>query len=769
MIRSKFIVFYLLLISFAGNSIAQNLAIGEWRAHLPFNKARLVTEGNNNIICGAEDGLFIYSKLDNSLETVTKINQLSDINLSMLRYNSSKDLLFVGYDNGNIDLMQGNTVSNLPDIKRKNIIGSKRINNLMFFGKHAYLACGFGLVVLDLDKKEIKDTYYLTSSGTNNTVHGVTTDGVNIYAASDSGIFRANISDPNINFFGSWTDLTGVPPTNIIFNHIFWFNNKLYAHYDANGGDNIWVYENGIWNNTFIGFSELWSVQITNNKLVCTGNDEVKVYDLSLQPYKTIKNTAELLFMRDGIIDASGIIWIADNKRGLVKATSNTSLEYIVPVGPTSGKVTTMQIINQQLWVGHSGPRGNRWDPKFSDDGFSTFVDNNWTTYDRTNTFSNLVSLDTVKDFMALAIDPRNSNHLFLGSRGKGIIEFEKGGGIKNYFSSHNSTIQTIPCCPGTFWMGGMAFDTDYNLWMVNSNVPFSLLNYKTDGTWQKFSFPGIPTTDKLIGDLMIDSYGQIWINFLQNGIIVYDQRNTGNSKQLTDAGGKGGLCSMDVRTFAEDREGQVWVGTSKGVCVFYSPSSIFSGSNFDAQKILLLQEGSYQYLLETEAVNAIAVDGANFKWFGTENSGVFYVSPDLDVFVHFTAENSPLLSNYITSIAIDHKSGEVFIGTDRGIVSMRGKATEGGEQCENTYVFPNPVYPDYEGIITITGLINNGNVKISDISGTLVFETTALGGQAYWNGKNFNGEKAHTGVYLIFCSDVDGENTCITKLLLVN
>jgi hypothetical protein len=180
--------------------------------------------------------------------------------------------------------------------------------------------------------------------------------------------------------------------------------------------------------------------------------------------------------------------------------------------------------------------------------------------------------------------------------------------------------------------------------------------------------------------------------------------------------------------------------------------------------------DGTFQYLLETEVVTAIAVDGANNKWFGTESSGVYLLSPDgTEEIRHFTAANSPLLSDRIASIGIDQANGEVFFGTDKGIVSYRGTATEGKDFCENTYVFPNPVRPGYEGPIAIAGLVRNGNVKITDISGTLVYETTAEGGQAIWHGRNFKGEKAHTGVYLVFVSDADGQNTCITKLLLVN
>jgi hypothetical protein len=752
----------LLAFSFSG-SYSQNLAIGQWKAHLPFNKGRLVTEGNNTIICGAEDGIFIYNKSDNSLQTITKVNGLSDINLALLRYFPEKDILLVGYEDGNIDLIQNGNVYNISDIQRKNILGSKRINAVMFFQQYAYLACNFGIVVLNLDRKEIKDSYYLSYTTSNNSVYGVTTDGNNLFAATDSGIYSVNLFDANINYFGSWNNITGnLNLTLVSYNQIFWYSNKLYVLQQPSSS--IFAFDNSIWSPTTLGVYDVKSVQVTHNKLVVTGSVDVKIFNTTLQEEMHFSNPTIFSVMRDAITDQSGSLWIADNNKGLAKVSTNSSFEFFVPDGPRSNKATTMQIVNSQLWVGHSGVKSNRWDPVYSTDGFSTYVNNKWATYDHTNVHSPLVSLDTVLDFMSLAVDPRNSNHVFLGSRGKGVVEFDNGTGtVKNYFSAFNSTIQTIPNYPGTFWMGGIAFDVNYNVWMLNSNVPSALLVYQTDGTWKSYSFPGFATTGILLGDLMFDSYGQIWIDVLGRGIIVGQPDQVSGNDFISDTSSTTGLPSNDVRVFMEDKEGQVWIGTAKGVAVVYSP-----GTN--PQKILLLQDGTYQYLLGTEGVTSIAIDGANRKWFGTENAGVFLMSADgTKQLQHFTAENSPLLSNSILSIAINQQTGEIFFGTERGIVSYKGDATEGGDKCENTYVYPNPVKHEYEGPIAITGLVKNGNVKITDISGTLVYETTALGGQAIWNGKNFAGTKAHTGVYLVFCSDEDGKNTCITKLLLIN
>ena len=254
------------------------------------------------------------------------------------------------------------------------------------------------------------------------------------------------------------------------------------------------------------------------------------------------------------------------------------------------------------------------------------------------------------------------------------------------------------------------------------------------------------------------------------NGLLVFDETGNNGPNKSVFFGSNAGLPSTDIRAIAEDKDGQVWVGTAKGVAVFYNPGAALANPPSVASQILLQQDNTYQYLLSTDEVTSIAIDGANRKWLGTSAAGVFLMSADgTEQILHLTAENSPLLSNNILCMAMNQKTGELFIGTDHGIISYKSDAIDGSDQCNDTYVYPNPVYHEYDGPIAIKGVMNNGNIKITDISGTLVFETTALGSQAIWNGRNFAGEKAHTGVYLVFCSDADGTNTCITKLLLFN
>jgi ligand-binding sensor domain-containing protein len=276
---------------------------------------------------------------------------------------------------------------------------------------------------------------------------------------------------------------------------------------------------------------------------------------------------------------------------------------------------------------------------------------------------------------------------------------------------------------------------------------------------------------------MMIDSRGNKWIILGRGGgLVVFNDNGTIDDlsddlvKRLDVNEGNGKLPTNNVFSISEDRDGAIWIGTDKGIAVIYSPQNIFTGNNFDAQQILIQQDGYTQVLLENETVTSIYVDGANRKWFGTLGGGAFLMSADGTVEInHFSEQNSPLLSNVITSIAIHPGTGEVFFGTERGIISYKSTATEGNPTNDGIYVYPNPVRRDFEGTIGINGLVANASVKITDISGTLIYETIAHGGQAVWNGKNFKGERANTGVYLVFVSNADGKKTQVAKLLFLN
>lgn len=769
-------IFFLVLtfVLFTLPSAAQQLAIGQWRSHFSYKQAQFVAEAGNKIYCGTSQAVFYLDKDDNSLNKLSRINGLSDVGIGLLDYYRQKDVLLVGYTNSNIDLIFNDRIINIPDIKRKNTTGDKAIYSVTFNGRFAYLATGLGIVVIDIDKSEIKDTYIIGPNGTELKINDVSTDGSFLYAATPLGIYKADLSNTNLNNFAAWQNIFPNTVAQNSFTHVVYVNSKLLCNlsydYASSRKDSIYIYDLASSSNTVFNQGYNYpnlQIKVNQNNIIIVNNFSALAFDINLttininaQGYSVFQN----LNMRDAILDKDGVIYMADNNYGLLRFKSSNDIVSMNPNGPLYPLTAKARFGKSKLWISHGSID---WAVNYLNNGISEFSDETWETYDKNTAPSNVVNLNNISEWQSIAIDPRDDKHVFVGSRVNGLLEYYDGQVI-NFYRDTNSTLRGQLGNPTVIILGGMQFDSENNLWIVNSKTTNCLHKLTPVGVWQSYSFPQfIPNND--LGEMIIDSYNQIWINVRGIGILVFDPLRN-QTAFLKNEAGKGNLPVSDVRSIAEDKDGQVWVGTSKGVAVFYSPGSIFSGSNYDAQQILVTQNSINQYLLAAETVTSITVDGANRKWFGTQNSGVFLTSADgTKQLLSFNKENSPLPSNRISAITINDKTGEVFFGTESGLLSYLGDATKGESYCDGLKVFPNPVRENYSGPIAINGVVANGNVKITDVAGNLVYETVANGGEAIWFGQNFKGEKVQTGVYLVFSTDDTGENTCMTKLLLVN
>ncbi|MDT8309609.1 MAG: two-component regulator propeller domain-containing protein, partial [Bacteroidales bacterium] len=478
---------------------------------------------------------------------------------------------------------------------------------------------------------------------------------------------------------------------------------------------------------------------------------------------------------KDIVEDSNGELWIADNIRGMVRAVQPFLFYIYVPNGPSTINVFNMVIEERTLWVA-PGALSSFWGKTYNDNGIFSLINGKWKVYNKWNH----PGLDTVTDIVSIAIDPFDKTRVYAGSWDKGIVLFEAGV-MKKIFNAENSALSVLEFpALGMFSIGvaGLCFDNDGNLWATNSGVSKNLVVRKRDGTWKAFNTntPDMKMNENVQGKIVIDHFNQQWILIGRgNGIQVYNHNNTIDNtaddkvKHIGTTTGKGGLPSTLITDIAVARDGEIWIGSDKGIAVIYSPGNVFTSYNYDAQQILVEQDGYYQFLLESEYITAIAVDGANRKWIGTERAGVFLISPDgTKEILHFTSENSPLFSNAITSIAIDHNTGEVFFGTDKGIISYRGTATKAENIHSNVKVFPNPVHHEYTGPIAVSGLVEDALVRITNISGSVVYSDKADGGQLVWYGKDMDGRKVATGVYLVFSSNSDGTETMVAKILLI-
>lgn len=779
------LIFTFLLFLTAGLCIssAQDMPIGGWHVHLPYKNCHYVTGSASSIWAGTDNGLFRLNRADNAVERITKIEGLSDLSLGAINYNEYNSTLVVGYKNGNLDLIRNNTIVNLPDIKRAQVVGSKAINNIYFVNQLAYLSTGFGIVVIDTDRNEVKETYFIGNNGANVEVNDVTSDGTTLFAATESGIYYAPINDPFITNFATWNRFNNLPNgvSFATFTNADFFSGKLivtyeptYPVYSYNAGI-VFTYDASQSNwDTLANNVNAFDLFVRNNVLYFSDNYQIHIIDPSFVQVGSYNDlsTASGMYLqpRQVFVDETSTPWEADRRFGLVKCLGQQSGLSFYPNGPSSTSAYWMARSDDELLV-VTGGHDDAWNNVLNTEGFSVYRDNSWSIYEKTA----FPGFDTLYDFISCAVDPKNAGHYFLGSWGEGLLEINNGQ-IAHLWDNSNSTLASKIEYQ---WVGigGMAYDTTGNLWVVNSHAVSAINVYKPNGTWQAFDFTGLIPVGLTASEIIITQSGQKWVILPRgSGILVFDDNGTlsntsdDKKKKLGFTSGIGAIPGTEVYCLAEDRDGEIWVGTDKGVGVFYCAENIFSSAGCDAQQILIEQDGHTQILLETQVVTCIAVDGANRKWIGTESGGVFLMSADgTEQLAHFDASNSPLLSDNITSIIIDQQSGEIFFGTSKGIVSYRGEAIEGLDEMGDVYAFPNPVRPEYSGPIAITGLVRDADVKITDVSGNVVFKTKALGGQAIWDGNNFKGERAASGVYLVMISNEDGSQTAITKILLMN
>lgn len=784
--RARSLVPLITALHLAPNLLAQDMGpIGTWRDHFPYLEAISVAQGGGKVYSATTTALFSYHPPTGEIERISKVNLLSDVGISGLAWNETLGMLVVHYSNGNLDLLRSGGSFNMGDIKRSSILGDKSVNCAYMEGVIAYLGCGFGIVVVDLAQREVRETWFIGPEGGQVRVNDIVFHNDSIYAATQTGLFVAWRGANNLASFTNWKKRTDLPETmaNGPFNTLASFGGRLLVNYRSNlpEGDTLLL----VLNESVERFSPLYGrrnlrmhVSADGQRLIVPHKSDIHTYDPDLTEIAFQYGYANTFCNPTRALADGNELWVSDTKLGLVRAQGFNVGYNVAPNGPRAPSAYRMAASGGAMYVATGSVESN-WTNSFHKEGVHHYQIGVWRTHDWENSPFMLGVNDfagAVNDIMAVAVDPRDPSIAFAGSWEEGLLEF-RGREPYTIYNATNSSLQNESGGPaGKVNIGGLSFDRNGDLWITNPYNPACVAVKTRSGTWKNFSPGGVLNSNFLLGDILAATNGYKWIIRPRgNGILVFDDGGTIEStsddryRVLNNQTGSGGLPTNDVFAIAEDLEGQIWVGTNKGVAVFYNPGNVFNESGFDAQQILIEQDGNIQILLETEEVTAIAVDGANRKWIGTQSSGVFLISADgRQQEARFNEVNSPLPSNSITSIVIDGDNGEVFFGTARGIISYRSDAIAGGFENRCAKVFPNPVHENYTGPIAITDLVRDSEVKITDVAGNLVYRTTSLGGQAIWNGTDMSGMRVATGVYLVFVADRFGNTKCNTKLLVV-
>ena len=762
-------ILFLLLI-FAVPSVAQenDLRIGQWKAHLPYNSGRWVTQSESTIYYASPFALFTIEKDDFAVDFLSTVDGLSAIGINKIKYNPVTESLLVIYNDGNIDLIKSDGIVNFNDIRtNSSIVGDRTINDILFDDNGAFLSTGFGIVKLNLEREEFEFTTF-----TGVPVFSMAIFDNQIYAATDEGVYRVD-NDPAINLadFNNWRllDVDDGFPAVYQSNAVATQHNSLYLAID----DALFRYQNG--NLTEVYGEDGFSVQFLSvgNEFLIAGLsciDECRGRTLFFRADDTFVNSGGICVDRPryAIEEENGRIWYADQFRGIRFAeNAGATCQALDFNSPGSQNSSEILIDDNKVYIASGGIASNQTALNRTD-GLFIREDNEWQVVNRGNVPLFLAE-DIDRDFYRLAIHPEDGR-LYIGTFWGGLIE--RDGEDFNVYTQDNSSLQGAVGDAARERVSGLAFDEENNLWMSNHLAPRPISVLKANGEWRSFDAPA-----RGLLQLAIDQNGFKWFVIGNEGVLVFDDNgsidniNDDRFKLFTPA--NSALPTSIINCLEIDLDGDVWVGTAEGPVIFDCGNIVFEDVCTGRQQIVE-QDGFGANLLATENVQTIAIDGANRKWIGT-NNGLFIQSANgTEEIAFFNTENSPLFDNTIIDIAINQETGEAFIGTNNGVISFRGDAIEGRVVNDPlVYAFPNPVRPDYNGPIAIKGLARDANVKITDVSGQLIFETTALGGQAIWDGTDFSGRRASTGVYLVFSTSrtrgLASPNTAVAKILFIN
>ncbi len=766
-----------LLLFAVGHVVSAQSAIGEWRDHNSFVAARHVCVAQSEVYAATRMALFRYRPEGKEVIPMTKSNGLTDVGISAMAYDQASQCLAVAYANSGVDLMQGGKVYHIADIRYSGQGGDKKIYHIRFDGDKVYLATGFGIVVVDARRHEVAETYYLGPDGESGVVYDVAFTEGHIVAGTDNGLMSAPRGSNRLHIYETWTRDTLSPLAGMSVRMLDVCNNRLVVAACTDNPDSMTTfYQQGPDNWGTWGTGTVRSLRCCGSQIVLNRFSSIEIYNsqFSLTDVITTLPTYGVA-AEDVDMDSDGTLWIGHTWAGLIEVPRGyTEVSAHAPAGPFNDDyVYSLATTYNKLYLCPGGKK-----PTYESAGIlgslSIFEKGEWSQ------ISVADGIPAFQDVLYMAVDPKDSKHISATSWGYGVLDIHDNQ-VQTLFDQSNTQGALEPFTSGTFIhhrVSGLAYDDQGNLWVTSSLVDHGLAVRYRDGSWRSFDISsvlqGLSVDKKEIDKLVWDSItGYKWFIGKSNRLFVHD----GESRQAVVNPNNGSkLETHTVTCLVQDRSGDLWFGTDKGLKVIYDGYRAFANggngetSPVNCSNILFNEDGINEYLMAYESITCMAVDGANRKWVGTSNNGLYLISANgLEQLHHFTTANSPLASDKIVALTVHPESGVVYVGTDMGLQSYRSTATVGyTEPLADIHAFPNPVRPGYDGPIAVKGFTRDALVHITDARGHVVFSTNAHGGQAVWNGRTNNGDRVSSGTYYVFASDASGNMRSVAKILVI-
>ena len=754
-----------------GLFIAWNIQsqVGRWKTYMAYYQATIVAE-TPNLVFGVYDGsLLSYNPSDGEIRTYSNQNGLHDIGIQLMAYHPGANALILVYSNANIDIFMGeNNVYNLSPFKDDATILDKTVYNLEIIGDYAYLSTAFGVAVIDVKKKEIKATY---CQGI--TVRSVCQQGDYLYAATPDGIKRGLITD-NLIDNGNWKAIEQTDATLTSVTQIVSFKDQLFFLFPWNQALYMDANEVLYW----LGYANenIRSIKLLNDQLVVVTDQGTYFYsDIGKYTYINLPGYSV------DCINSKNQYWLACGDAGLTGFTKlpdstdyNVTVSEIKNNSPKRNLNAYMTFASNKLIVTGGGKAENRLNLAGT---LMVYENGQWFNFDE-NVISDSTKVPCL-DLTSAAVDPQDPMHYYVGSWGEGLYEFKDNKFVNLYLYTNSSLQSTVAGNNRLVRVDGLVFDKNNNLYMVNGGVPNGLSIILNQKEWKSFYYENLSVSSP--DKILITSSNQKWFNFYRPnnnpGIMVLDDNGTVDDTSDDKTAFSGSFVDQQgialnatvYLALAEDQNGIVWVGTDNGPIYFTSMNEVAQGI---CNRIILADQNDQGYRpMEGMKITSIAVDGGNRKWIGTAGSGVFVVDQSNGTgaqIQNYTTDNSYLLSNTVNSIAINNQTGKTFIGTDKGLCSYQSEAIAGKPDYSDVYAYPNPVRPDRNSQVVITGLMQNSTVKITDVAGNIIQQGVSMGGQYVWNCANRNGTLVKAGIYLVFSATSDGGQGVATKIMVI-
>ncbi len=736
-----------------------------WKGYFSYNDIRAITASNTNTYAATDNAVFVLNDAGGETRIYNTVNDFKLDDINAIAYSADYKKIIVGAKNGKIAIIDEATenIYFLNDIYNKSSLttGEKVINAIFIHAGYAYLATGYGITAVRLQDNHFGDSYYIGNEGNNENVKEVVVAGQYLYAnIVNVGIKRALLNTNLIDYtnwemfsFENWLSIAA-------------FNDQLIGVKDDlslnrfDGADAVVV---DTLNQEFIHFT------IFGDRLTVVTYGAAYSYNVDFNRVTEVLSSAVTGELSTALAK-NDTFFIGSSKNGLFKAATNTpnQLTSISPKGALSNNFFRVAVRNNVLWSVYGG-YNNNFNP-YTSQGLGLYGINR---LNLNNIQWDHLSYEKIAPLRAtshIGFNPKEPNTVYIGSFFDGMLKIDIKPNLEESVLTHYNHQNTGPnglealFADGDIRVNGPVFDNQGNGWVTNSQVNRHIKKFDSNNNWQSYDIKSIlnSSAQNSLTAPEIDKNDTKWMGSYSAGVVAFNDKT--NQKAKVD-----NLPHHTANAVAIDQKNQVWIGTNMGLRVVPSVDLAQNNVLIRSNAIIIMDEGKAQELFYQQPILKIKVDGSNNKWVSIADAGIFLISEDgQNTIYRFDTSNSPLPDNNVTDIAINENTGEVFFATRKGMVSFQHFATAPASSLDNVYVYPNPVRPEYTGEVNISGLTSKAVIKITDVSGNLVYETTSSGGTVQWSTANFSGQKVKSGVYMVFVTSADGAEKTVKKLMII-